>query len=660
MRYLIATGLTAILACLLCGCPSGGQQQGTQQAKKGGTTSSVPASGKSSEVLRSSEVALRLAGSFESSGSANYSRSGAMVLGGEESSSVTYEIGRLRNGDQLDKLILDLGRGRQDGSECSLKIALAGADAWQEFPLSALDHPQEVLLSDRGISATNDAAIFLRLECKAGNGVEIRDITAFMVLSSQDAARIEVDVPATDAREVDIRIPMRALDADGRVATGYSGLAEMDVVRDEHVMRIPLAFSEGLTDTTFKLSELGTYDVQFRCDLQEPILTAIDIYDAVLPVYEIKLQQARPIRFDSLDFPALDTFGSITTPQSGTVRAVVNGLPLERSESTHRPLFLQLPEGMQDDGLGYSRKAAELRHAEFDPLQLRDLLAGVVADRAGVEHLRKRAVHLRVNGVYQGVYIDAEVPDTAWMASRGLADDAELYLMQGAGGLNPREDLRFYDDLMMRVRVPQGGMEQLNEKLTEAGRLYIDAPQEERFGGIGAMFDNAKLADYFLLLSFCSANDNYRRDYGVIDPGSGVLWSMLPTGMSLTFGITGLNNPYADPEGFAPANELDMVGSIEDNIVLRAFLSSNEGQALVYERMKELMAGSLSEDSLTGEADRLWATMKAEMLADPLVGFDEAALDKQLELLHGNIREHWQFMRSEANDMPDDHSGHDH
>ena len=146
-----------------------------------------------------------------------------------------------------------------------------------------------------------DAAIFLRLECKAGNGVEIRDITAFMVLSSQDAARIEVDVPATDAREVDIRIPMRALDADGRVATGYSGLAEMDVVRDEHVMRIPLAFSEGLTDTTFKLSELGTYDVQFRCDLQEPILTAIDIYDAVLPVYEIKLQQARPIRFDSLD-----------------------------------------------------------------------------------------------------------------------------------------------------------------------------------------------------------------------------------------------------------------------------------------------------------------------------------------------------------------------
>src|SRR5690606_602256 len=146
MRNLIASGLLAMFACLLGGCPADNAQPNTSAGGGSAGSAAVPASRRAEELIRYSELNICLSGSLESSGAANYSREGAMVLGGEEASSVSYEIGRLRNGDQLDKLIMDIAPGRMEGSGCTLKIALAGADSWQEFPLNALDHPQELLL----------------------------------------------------------------------------------------------------------------------------------------------------------------------------------------------------------------------------------------------------------------------------------------------------------------------------------------------------------------------------------------------------------------------------------------------------------------------------------------------------------------------------------
>ncbi|MCB1218611.1 CotH kinase family protein [bacterium] len=665
MRVLISSA-AVLLCCLMAACPAaknGNQQAGQQPVHS--TADVPPESGKAVEVLRDELLDIRLASPFDNSGSSNYSQSGDMLLGGEEASSISYEIGRLRNGDQLEKLTLDLRPGRQPGSACRLRIASTGSEVWKDFDLKALDHPQEVILVDQGIGATNEGSFILRFECAPGNGIAIGDISAALVLSSQPAQRIEIDLPQQDIRDVNIRIPMRALDVDGRIASSYGGTAQMLVTSGELTMKVPLAFSEGLSDCSFSLSTPGDYDVQFICELQEPVLAVLNIRECGLPVYELQVQQALRDQLSSLDLPAMESFGSLTTADAGTVRASVSGLPLDVPDTPWRPLRLDFPDGLPDPGFSAPRRAAELRRCGLDPLMLREPLAAWLAEGCSVEHMRVRPVHLRINGVYQGVYIDAEVPDGTWLDSRSYPGDSELYVMTGNAGLNPREDISFYDGLYQRVRQPEGGMQALSDKLRQAGSLYVDHEDFERFGLMSEDFDNGRLVDCFLLYSLCSAQENYRSHYALLDPGNGGGWSLLPTDMALSLGINRSVNPVLQGAAFSTMDEMDMIGSIDDNILLRTVLSSVEGQQLLYDRMLDLMEGALSAEQTLAELERLWAAQRAELLADPRMEYTAEELEAQVEMLRGNIRTHWAYLldqpRSGAGHSDEDsHAGHDH
>ncbi|MEZ5338932.1 MAG: CotH kinase family protein [bacterium] len=667
MRALISSATALLLCCLLSACPAANRTTEPGGQAAGNAVSDVPpVSGEARDIIREETLEIAIADPLESSGSTNFSPAGAMLLGGDTASSITYEIGQLRNGDQLEKLTLDLRPGRQPGADCRLRIASSGAELWQDFELRALDHPQELILVDRGIGGTNEGSFFLRLECAPGNGIAIRDITASMVLSSQQAQRIELDLPEHDIAGVDIRVPLRALDVDGRIDRSYGGIAELRILRGENVLMIPLAFTEGLIDASFNLSPAGDYDVLFTSELQDQLKSVLHIRECSLPVYELQVQQAQRSALDTLDLPAMETFGSIRTAGTERVRATISGLPLDIPDAPWRPLQLSFPDGLEDQGLGYTRRNAQLRRCGLDPLQLREPLAAWLAEGLELDHMRARAVHLRLNGCYQGVYIDAEVPDEAWLDSRGYAADSELYVVTGNAGLNPREEIIYFDELFRRVRQPQAGMQALSDRLVDAATLYVEQEDSERFSGMAAGFDNTALVNCFLLYSLCSAQENYRSDYAVLDPGAGGGWSVLPTDMSLSLGIVRSVNPVMLGADFRPINDMDMVGSIKDNIVLRTVLGSPEGQQLLFGRMQALLPGSLSAENTVAELDRLWQAVRPELLADPRMEFTAAQLDDQVEMLRGNVREHWEFILAQpdaaaaSGGASGEHAGHDH
>ena len=662
---MISILMTLLLLCLLAACngntDDNAQPEGTDKGKQqSGNALTVPSEPGSSELLLDDRLELRLAAPADSQGPANYSRSGSMVLGGPESSSVDYEIGLLKEGDELERLIVDLGNGRQDEQGCRLQVALSGTGDWKEFNLPPADKPRELILKGELPVASGGDAYILRFTCDGGQGIVINEVQAELALASGDATEISLDLPAVDASNVNIRVTMQAYDADRRIASGYFGTANMWVERGEMSMQVPIAFQHGYADTTFNLATEGEYDVRFECEFAEPLQQTMQISDCLLPVYEIVIQQPKQTPFSTLDFPALETYGSLNTPDGAVTRVAVQGLALEHDSAQNRSLQLEFSEGWLDQEYGYTRQAATLSHSAFDETQMRDLLAGWIMQEAGVPAPKRRAIHLRVNGVFQGVYVDREVADAAWLGNRGFGDDAELYVMKSFGGLNPRESAEQLDDLFARVNQPDGGMEELHHLINDCARVFTEVGENERYAQMEPLVDRGELLDYFLALSMCSANDNYRSSYAVLDPGDDSGWSLMATDMSLTFGITGLNNPIVSGEEFAAINDMDMIGSIEDNIVLRSLLSSPHSQQVLADRLFELLDGRLNEENTIGRLEELESSMRAELLKQDPAGLSADELDSLLESIRENIRIHWQYMRDEVHGAGGGHEGHDH
>jgi hypothetical protein len=649
---------------LLVGCTDGQSESSSSDANTA-SVASVPAAGSSSELVVKEHVIARIPSPVSNTGVSNYSRSGAMLIGGEVPSGVTYEFGMLHAGDRVLRLQLELGEGRKGADACLVSCALSGDSSWQEFNMGPAQAQQVLEFTDAQLGARADCSLFVKVETKSGEGIALRSLQAQFDLSSTEAVSLELKIPALDAVNTNIRIPMRALDLDGRVARRYGGIAEMIVNRDESILHIPVAFVGGFAEIQFQLSEVGEYAVEFRSELSETLRTTLTMYQPNLPVYEIGIQQVRPMYLDSTDLGATPTTATCVIDASAAMPVMLTGNALIREDSPKRSLRLEFPEGWQDDQAGYLRRTVELRASEFDPTQLRDLLAGWLYQQAGAPGLRLRPVHLRINGCYQGVFIEAEYPDAAWMKTRGWEAGAEVYVMHGVGGLNPSENIAYFDDLFHRVAEPDGGMEQLQEFLHSTADIFANVEEHDRLDRMSELVDRDVLYSYFAAQSMVSANDNWRRFYAVINNGAQTgSWSLMATEGSLSFGITEGNNPVVNGYDFTPLNDIDMIGGIDDNIVLRTLFSNTDSQILLRDIINGLLDGVLSEQQVLHRLDELYALMEPDLLADPFTLVLQARYAEQLEYIRENIRQHWAYLRAEANavnvDADASHEGHEH
>lgn len=666
IRLTFTSAALGIILLVLFSCADDPLTSNTKVSAKS-HASIPPGAASSTEVVVNEVVDARIPGPTASSGTTNYSRSGSLLIGGDESSGASYEIGLLHAGDKLRRLKLDLGEGRTGTDSCLVSYAMSGDSGWREISMGPEDKPQVIELADADISASYDCSLFVKIETKAGEGIALRGLQAQFDLSSTEAASLEVQIPALDAVNAGIRIPMRALDLEGRVARNYGGIAEMFVNRNESILHIPIAFVGGYSEIQFQLSEPGEYAVEFRSELCETLLKTLTMYEPQLPVYEIGIQQIRPSRLDTTDLGTLPASASVTVDASPVMPVLVTGNPLIREDSPKRSLTLEFPEGWQDEQAGYTRSTVVLRASEFDPTQLRDLLAGWVYQEVGLPGLKLRPVHLRINGCYQGIFIEAEYPDPAWMKSRGLGPAAELYVMQGSGGLNYSENVIYFDELFRRVAKPGGDMLELQELLYKIADIFANVEEDDRLGKMTQLVDRDALFGYFTAQSMVSANDNWRRFYAVLNSGkeSGA-WSMLATEASLSFGITEGNNPVVNGYDFAPLNDIDMIGGIDDNIMLRTLLSNTDSQILLRDKMNGLLDGSLSEEQVLLRLDELYSMIEPDLLADPFGLVPQARYAEQLDFIRGNIRQHWTYLRALANafdentDADSSHEGHGH
>ena len=625
--------------------------KGDQGATAGRTASDAPPALASniSGVSVDEANKVGIAGPAAIEGTTNYNRNGSMLIGGPDISSATYEVGGLRAGDRLKYLWLMLGEGREAASGCRVSYALAGAEQWQTVELKPADHLQQVGISGSGLVANSDTSLFIRVATDQGLGIALQELRAEFELSSTQAVGIEIDIPAMEAHNVDIRVPLRALDADGRQAESYVGQADLILTLDDLPMHIPLGFVKGYAEAIFRLSEAGDYLVDFTCELQEPHSSVLHVYKSLLPVYSLEIQQVQPGPLDTTDLGDLPAQATFRIDDSAPLSVTVSGQHLMRDESRKRPLLLDIDGGYEDPEYGYLRTSMELRAAEFDPTQLRDLLATWVYQASAVPVLRLRPVHLRLNGCYQGVFIEAELPDQAWLDAAGMADDAELYVMSGVGGLNPKENLAYFDDLFRRVRQPDAGMQDLQSMLNDVASVFASVKDKDRLETLSPYIDNIALYNYLAAQSMTSATDNWRRNYAVSYYGQEAgLWSMLPLGMDLSFGITEGSNPVASENEFELLNEIDMVGGIDDNIILRTLMSNGDSQRMFRDRLYGLMDSTCSEENMLARLEQFRAMLALDIKADPfaLVPYEEYG--PQLELISTNIRAHWSYLRAQV------------
>ena len=640
------------------------RQDASSVARTAVSVSAPPITGNSPELLVDSEVSVRIASPLSTAGAANYSRSGSMVLGGPQASSVIYEIGRLRAGDKLSKLELMLGEGRVADEGCLVRCAMSGDAQWQEFEMKPASSLQQLETADLGLIANPDASLFVMISTAANEGIAITDLRAEFDLSSGTAVAIHLRLPESDVMNVDIRIPMLAVDADGRRSDTYGGIADLRVDTVHGAMHVPVAFVKGYADAIFRMTQGGDFAIEFTSDLQQPVTGTLHIYETELPVYAIEVQQVHPGVFDTTDLSVLPTYATMMREGFTPAPVTITANPLLRADSPKQPMTIEFDSAWQDPQYGYQRQRMELKAAEFDPSQLRDLLATWIFAECDLPVLHLRPVHLRLNGCYQGVFIEAELPDQAWMDANGMADDDELYVLLGHGGLNANENIGYFEDLFSRVRQPDGGMKALQDMLDEMREIFTRVEDVERLNEITGLLDYRSLYNYLAAQSMTSTTDNWRSHYAVWQQDGDVdKWCMLPMDVSLAFGMTEGSNPVLDGSGFASLNEIDMVGGIADNIVLRTLLSNSESQQLLHDRMYGLMDTSLTEDRVIEKLNELHAFTETDIQSDPFALVPNGDYEAQLELIRENIREHWQFLRDQVvkpGSESDSHEDHAH
>jgi len=182
---------------------------------------------------------------------------------------------------------------------------------------------------------------------------------------------------------------------------------------------------EVLPGTTYRY-RVAAVDVRGRTGPWSPeaLATPLDSADSALPVIDLAVDPADLVLlneniFDdpSLEVPAQVTLGGRVVPATVRYRGSISRNEPKRSWRVK----------MSPADLLQGREELNLKAFFLDGTLSREPLAARLLAEVGAAVYEDRPVHLRLNGVFQGVYWDTEELDEHWVAARNRAPACVVY-----------------------------------------------------------------------------------------------------------------------------------------------------------------------------------------------------------------------------------------
>jgi len=459
--------------------------------------------------------------------------------GGEQPAWLVFEAGPFYPGDKIESIaVIASGLGEE---RLAYKIALAdhGVDEWRYSALVTQAGRQPIDLPDIAVPFDEQGYARLAVAVESGAAINLHLVQWQLILVSGEAVQIRASLLEREAQGVPVAIGLTALDSDGRIAKGFSQSGALLIQSTNGATNLDVTFESGRASPRHTFPATGEYGISltgFTAGLDTDLGT-VTIYETRLPIYSVEIKdkhlQALEIDPDSDAYlPAKLCIGA------GEYTA---GLRLRGSTSRRnqkRNWKLKLPEAGYPDGeWGYERSIINLGANYRDATMLHEVLSYDLLQQLGVPVPRTRFVHLRINGVFQGVYSDIENPRRSWLRQCGLSDQGSLFkaVMEGGVAVSAADDynVRGFEQKLGG----NDGSAELEELFSELTRLE-QLTDEEAYQGLAELFDLDVLNAHFTGLRLIGSYDNWYQNYYLYHDSAGTgKWVIFPWDLDLTWGV---------------------------------------------------------------------------------------------------------------------------
>ncbi len=174
------------------------------------------------------------------------------------------------------------------------------------------------------------------------------------------------------------------------------------------------------------------------------------------------------------------------------------------------------------------RRELNLKASFLDPGLMRDALAHQLFEAVGRSSFDVRPVHLEVNGVYLGLFNEAEEVDEAWLAARDRDTGGDLF--KANSNLTP---LASYELAYEKQTNESTGHAELSAFID-----FLNAPASPTFvQDLAAIFDLDSFLSYLAVIAWIGDKDSVQRNYYLLQDLSLDRWEILPWDNDLSFGL---------------------------------------------------------------------------------------------------------------------------
>lgn len=516
------------------------------QAGAAGALPDLPQSAKgASDLIDQPDISLAPSQAYETSGDSVWGDDGSVLLLPKANSVgfIIFRVGELLPADRLlgfsVEAVTQKSAPEDPDSEYYFMFANYAKGLWEvQGPQDASGQlPYDFHLSFPVLSP--DAALYVAVVVPAGQAVRLYEVIAHLDLSGRGVDHLNAVVPPADCTGVDIAIPLEARDGADAIDYAYTGPANLRSEPPGLQLVSSADLVNGTSRPLVRFEQPGEYDVYL--DGSIPALTGllghIHVWQAQLPVYSLHLDPAKVQYLTDNPWDNTLQDGSINIDG---VQFPAAGLRF-RGDSARwlwkKNWKVKLPQGVEytDHAWGYARDELNLNAECVDPTIMREKLSYDLMQDMGLLSPRARFIHLRLNDVFQGLYVDVEEPDKRFLANHGVEKGGAIYkpvwcIMDVQGDGSPGAYVGPFDK-KTRSAEPYDDLAQLIWDLNNVWQPGNCATEFK------AAFDEDRFLKYMVANSLVSDGDQLGKNYVLYHED--VLsdqWMVIPWDYDLTWG----------------------------------------------------------------------------------------------------------------------------
>lgn len=360
-----------------------------------------------------------------------------------------------------------------------------------------------------------DSALYAAIVVPAGQAVRFYGLTAHFDLSGRGVDHLYAAIPAADSTGIDIALLLEARNLSDTIEYPFNGPASLRSEPPGMTIETSPDFVNGWSRPLVRFEQPGDYTLYLAASLPQlnGELGTIHVYTTQLPVYSLYLDQAK---VNYLNDNPWDK-----TPQDGGITIAGQSYPSVglryRGDSAlwlwKKNWKVEFPNGSGyvDPEWGYERDELNLNAECVDPTMMREKLSYDLMEDMGLLAPRARFIHLRLNNVYQGLYVDVEDPDKRFLAGRGVENGGAIYkpewcIMDVQGDGSPGAYVGPFDK-KTREAEPYDDLAQL---IWDLNNVW---PPGNCTAEFKAAFDEERFLQYMVANSLVSDGDQLGKNY---------------------------------------------------------------------------------------------------------------------------------------------------